>query len=335
MPRIRTRLTDLLHLETPLVQAPIGGATVPELASAVSNAGALGMLSLTWRSADDARELIRQTRALTNKPIGINLVLEWDPADRLAVAIEEKVDFVSFFWGDPGPWIGECHAAGIPVSHSVASPREAVRAVEQGADIIVAQGVEAGGHVWGDVTTMALLPAVVDAVPGTPVIAAGGIGDGRGFAAALALGADGIWMGTRFLLAHETPIHPNYRSRLEGSSVNDTVLTDLFDEGWPNSPLRTLHNSTYDAWISAGKPSPDQRTDRSDVIAYQPDGSDILRYQSDFPTTGVTGDLGAMVQYAGQSVGLIGRSAGAAEIVDSITSEAIEVMSRLNRVAAP
>ena len=327
--QIRTRLTELLSIETPIVQAPIGGATTPELVAGVSNAGALGMLSLTWRSPDEARELIRQTRTLTDKPFGINLVLEWDPSDRLAVALEEKVSLISFFWGDPGPWIDTCHSAGIPVSHSVGSPAEAVHAVDQGADVIVAQGVEAGGHVWGDVTTMALLPAVVDAVPGTPVVAAGGIADGRGFAAALALGADGIWMGTRFLLANETPIHSEYRSRLEQSSVADTVLTDLFDEGWPNSPLRTLRNSTYDAWVDAGRPSPDLRDDRADVIAYQPDGSDILRYQSDFPTLGVAGDLGAMVQYAGQSVGLINQSASAADIVDSITSEAIDVMSRL------
>lgn len=331
MARIRTRLTDLLDLETPIVQAPIGGATTPELVAAVSNAGALGMLSLTWHSPDEARDLIRQTRALTSKPFGINLVLEWDPWDRLEIAIAERVNLVSFFWGDPGPWIEQCHAAGIPVSHSVGSPQEAVQAVAQGADVIVAQGVEAGGHVWGEVTSMTLVPAVVDAVPGIPVIAAGGIGDGRGFAAAMALGADGIWMGTRFLLASETPIHADYRSKLEQSQVTDTVLTDLFDEGWPSSPLRTLHNTTYDAWISAGRPAVEARNDRNDVIAYQPDGSDILRYQSDFPTIGVTGDLDAMVQYAGQSVGIIGTSAPAADIVTSITTEAIEVMGRLGK----
>ncbi|CAN5575657.1 enoyl-[acyl-carrier-protein] reductase FabK [soil metagenome] len=329
MVQLETPLTELLSIETPIIQAPIGGATTPELVATVSNAGALGMLSLTWRSPEEARELIRQTRLLTSKPFGINLVLEWDPSDRLAIAIEEQVALISFFWGDPGPWIADCHAADILVSHSVGSPQEAVRSVEQGVDFIVAQGVEAGGHVWGEVGTMALVPAVADAIPGTPVVAAGGIADGRGFAAALALGAAGIWMGTRFLLAREAPIHTEYRSRLERSSVTDTVLTDIFDDGWPNAPLRTLRNPTYEAWVAAGRPSPDLRTDSEDVIAIRSDGSDILRYQGDFPTEDVTGDLASMVQYAGQSVGLIDRSACASEIVETVTAQAVEVMVRL------
>ncbi len=329
MANLKTPLTELLGIDTPIIQAPIGGATTPELVAAVSNAGGLGMLSLTWRSPEEARELIGQTRLLTTKPFGINLVLEWDPSDRLAIAIDAKVAVISFFWGDPGPWIADCHAAGILVSHSVGSPQEAVRAVEQGVDFVVAQGVEAGGHVWGEVGTMALVPAVADAIPGTPLVAAGGVADGRGMAAAMALGAAGIWMGTRFLLAWEAPIHSEYRAHLESSLVTDTVLTDIFDDGWPNSPLRTLRNSTYESWIAAGRPSPDSLTDREAVIATRSDGSEILRYQSDFPTEDVTGDLASMVQYAGQSVGLVDRSARASDIVESITAQAIEVMTRL------
>ncbi len=335
MATLQTPLTELLNIETPVIQAPIGGATTPELVSAVSNAGGMGMLSLTWRSPEEARDLIRRTKLLTSKPFGVNLVLEWDPSDRLAIALEEKVALISFFWGDPGPWIADCHEAGILVSHSVGSPQEAVRSAELGADFIVAQGMEAGGHVWGDVGSISLIPAVVDAVPETPVVAAGGIGDGRGFAAALALGAAGIWMGTRFLLALEAPIRADYRSRLERSRVTDTVLTDLFDDGWPNSPLRTLTNTTYESWVAAGRPARDLRVDGEDAIAKRADGSDILRYQSDFPTDDVTGDLSAIVQYAGQSVGLIDRTASAHDIVESVTSEAIDVLSRLQSAHKP
>src|SRR5919106_3227358 len=175
--RFDTAFCRLVGIDLPIVQAPVGGITTPALAAAVSEAGGLGMLSITWRDPNTLRALLRDTRARTEKPFAVNLVLEWDPAERLAIALEEGVPIVSFFWGDPTPWVDQVHAAGGLVLHTVASAQEARRARDAGVDAVVAQGWEAGGHVWGTVATLPLVPAVVDAVSPTPPVAAGGFAD--------------------------------------------------------------------------------------------------------------------------------------------------------------
>ncbi len=329
--RFDTPFTRLLGSELPIAQAPIGGASTPALAAAVSNAGGLGTLSLTWRSPAAARALIRETKARTARPFAVNLVLEWDPSERLAIALEEGVRLVSFFWGDPAPYVATVHDAGALVIHSVASADEARRAVAAGVDLIVAQGWEAGGHVWGEVATLPLVPAVVDAVAPVPVLAAGGIVDGRGLAAALALGAAGVWMGTRFLLAEESATHERYRQRLHAAVETDTIHTDLFDVGWANAPLRTLRNPTYDRWDAAGRPPSGARPGEGEEIARNELGEAVLRYASDAPLVGTTGEIGAMVLYAGQGVGLVGRTQPAAEIVREVAAEAAAALDRVRR----
>lgn len=157
--------------------------------------------------------------------------------ERLDVCLQEGVPVISFFWRDPTMLVPRAKAAGAVVMYTVGSAKDAQSAVRSGVDIVVAQGWEAGGHVRGTVATMPLLPAVVDAVMPAPVAAAGGIADGRGPAAALALGASGAWVGTRFLASTEIAIHPHYRERLLSASEGDTVyLEDLFDIGWPRAP---------------------------------------------------------------------------------------------------
>jgi nitronate monooxygenase len=228
-------------IELPIIQAAMGGASCPELTSAVSNAGGLGMLALSWSSADDMRREIRKTRELTGRPFGVNLVLNWPQEDRLEVCLEEGVPIISFFWGQAGPLIEVAHRGGAKVLHTIASADAARRAVDDGADIIVAQGWEAGGHVHGKVATMALVPTVVDRVSGTPVIAAGGIADGRGLAAAMALGASGAWIGTRFLASTEAAIHSRYRDLLncgkrDGHRIRHLVRCLLAGCASPNAP---------------------------------------------------------------------------------------------------
>ena len=236
---LRTPLCGQLGIEHPIIQAPIGGAAVPELAAAVSGAGGLGMLAMTGLEPDQVRQRLEATRALTARPFGVNLILHEAQRPQLAACLEAGVEIVSYFWRllEPGsPYIVEAHAAGALVMLTVGSADEARRAVDAGVDIIVAQGVEAGGHVWGTVGTLPLVPAVVDAVSPVPVVAAGGIGDGRGLAAVLALGAQAGWLGTRFLLADESPVHPTHAELALGASETDTACSRLFDLGWPDAP---------------------------------------------------------------------------------------------------
>src|ERR1700757_1212071 len=203
--RMKTTLCTRVGIEVPIIQAPMRVAVGPALASAVSNAGGLGMLAL-WRfDAETMRKQIRETRALTSKPFGVNLNLEFPQDERLDVCLREKVPVIHFFWREPGALVRRAKEAGAIVLQTVASANMARRTVENGVDVVVAQGWEAGGHVRGTIATLPLIPAVVDVVGTTPVVAAGGIADGRGLAAVLALGAAGAWSAPDFSRARRRP----------------------------------------------------------------------------------------------------------------------------------
>jgi nitronate monooxygenase len=224
-------------------------------------------------------------------------------------------------WGNPSGYIEPVHDAGGVVMHTVGSAEEARRAVASGVDVVVAQGWEAGGHVWSTVATLPLVPAVVDAVAPVPVIAAGGIGDARGVAAVLALGAQAAWLGTRFLLAEEMPIHEDYRRRLIAAAETDPQwYPNLYDVGWPDSPHRALRNSTARAWEAAGQPPDSQRPGAGDVIAHFASGEAIVRYEPAPPMVGTTGEIEALSMWAGQDVALARKSQSAADIVAELVS---------------
>jgi nitronate monooxygenase len=314
---VRTPVCEMLGIDQPIVQAPI--AQVPQLAAAVSNAGALGTVALAW--SDDAGAVVRETAALTARPFGGNFVLTEDHHHRLDQALEAGLRIVTFLWGDPSSYVAPVHDAGGIVIHTVGSAEEARRAVASGVDVVVAQGWEAGGHVWSRVATLPLVPAVVDAVAPVPVIAAGGIGDARGVAAVLALGAQAAWLGTRFLMAEEMPIHEDYRRRLIAAAETDPQLyPNLYEVGWPDSPHRALRNSTANAWEAAGRPPLAQRPGQGDVIAHFASGEAIVRYEPAPPMAGTTGDIEALSMWAGQSVALARKSQSAADIVAELTS---------------
>ena len=314
---MQTAVCGLLGIEQPIVQAPM--VAVPALTAAVSNAGALGMLTLTW--SDPAGDVVRQTAALTDRPFGGNLVLESDQHRRLDEALDAGLRVVSFFFGDPTGYIEQVHEASGLVLQTVSSAEEARRAVASGVDVVVAQGWEAGGHVRGQVATLPLVPAVVDAVAPVPVIAAGGIGDARGVAAVLALGAQAAWLGTRFLLAEEMPIHEHYRHRLIDAAETDAQwYPNLYEVGWPDSPHRALRNSTSEAWEGAGRPPPGSRPGEGDVVGHFASGESIVRYEPAPPMVGTTGDIEAMSLWAGQSVALAKQRQPAADIVAELVS---------------
>jgi nitronate monooxygenase len=314
---VTTPVCEMLGIEQPIVQAPI--AQVPQLAAAVSNAGALGTVALAW--SDDAGAVVRETAALTARPFGGNFVLTEDHHRRLDQALEAGLRIVTFLWGDPSSYVEPVHDAGGIVMHTVGSAEEARRAVASGVDVVVAQGWEAGGHVWSRVATLPLVPAVVDAVAPVPVIAAGGIGDARGVAAVLALGAQAAWLGTRFLMAKEMPIHDDYRRRLIDAAETDPQLyPNLYEVGWPDSPHRALRNSTAKAWEAAGRPPLAQRPGYGDVIAHFASGESIVRYEPAPPMAGTTGEIEALSMWAGQSVALAREAQSAADIVTELTS---------------
>ena len=327
---MKTALCEKLGIEVPIIQAPMGGAAGPSLAAAVSNAGGLGML-VPWRvDIDEVRRQIREMRALTPRPFGVNLNLEFPHEERLAVCLDEGVPIISFFWRDPSHLVPRAKRSGAIVLHTVGSADDAKRAVDCGVDIVVAQGWEAGGHVRGAVATMPLVPAVVDAISPVPVVAAGGVADGRGLAAVLSLGAAGAWIGTRFLASHEATIHPRYRECLLRATENDTVYLDnLFDVRWPNAPHRTLRNRTVEVWEAAGRPPSGSRPGEGEVIATSRSSGPIVRYQSYTPGVDADGDIDALSLWAGQSVGLVSKTQSAGDIVREIADEAQLILKRL------
>ncbi len=328
---MKTDLTRLLGIDIPIVQAPMEGAVGPLLASAVSNAGGLGTLAPWCQHEDSIRQQIRLTKSFTSKPFAVNLNLVSSQQHRLEVCLEEEVPVISLFWGDPGPLAQLAKEAGAIVMHTVGSASDACKAIECGVDIVVAQGWESGGHVKGEVATMPLIPAVVDAVGDVPVVAAGGIADGRGLAAALALGASGVWIGTRFLASEEATIHPDYQARVVAASEDSTVhLQDLYDGGWPDAPHRVIRNSTVSIWEQAGRPQTGERPGQNDIVAHDRSLGEIKRYRSYTPGAEAAGDIEALANWAGQSVAMVGSVKPASMIVQEIHQQAISILGRLN-----
>jgi nitronate monooxygenase len=316
-----------------LVSAPLGpDLSSVDLVAAVSGAGGLGILQAQLDSPDMLRDKIRLIRERTGNPFGVNFLLVFPSEEGVALCLEEKVPVLSFFWGDPAPFVNEVHSSGAKVFHQVGSLHAAVKAAEAGVDVIVAQGLEAGGHVEGDVATMVLVPRIVDALPSVPIVAAGGIADARGLVAALSLGADGVAMGTRFVASVEARAHPRYKDLLLGATEQDTVRTVLFGRDWPNAPHRVLRTPFVEQWHREGTGQAGGAHDETLVGTTLVGGQEIPlpRFASMPPNVEAKGDIDAMSLLAGQGVGLIEEIKPAATIVREIMEEAQQIIeSRL------
>ena len=338
MTRLRTSLCELLGIEYPIVQAPIGSGTSPALAASVSEAGGLGTLAVTWRSVEATRTAIKETRLRTDRPFGVNVVL--DPAakeipteDHLDACLEEGVDVVSLSFGDGTPYVDRVHDAGALLVVSVGSAAAARAAVEAGVDVVVVQGWEAGGHVDSEVATLPLVPRVVDAIEdadagAVPVVAAGGIADGRAIAAVLSLGAAGAWLGTRFVASQEASLHDAYKQRILTAAETETLYSELFDGGWPGTPHRVIKTDTTDDWERAGRPESGERPGEGEIVAEFENGRSVERYDDVLPLPGMVGDLDALALYAGQSAGSVDSLAPADEIVGALVTETTEAIER-------
>ncbi|TML67731.1 MAG: nitronate monooxygenase [Actinobacteria bacterium] len=337
MVRLRTPLCDLLNIDYPILSVGFSRSAVPELAAAVSNAGGLGVLGLSL-SANEISPLVRKTRELTERPFGGNILVadladipDASEADReetrrsIAAAIAERVPVLILFWGDPGPFVAPAHAVGVKLLIQVGSVDEAVAAAQAGVDAVIAQGVEAGGHVKATESIWDVLPRAVEAVRPTPVIASGGIGDGRAIARALQLGAQGVSLGTRFVASEEAWIHNVYKRRLVESQADDTFYGELFDLWWPNAPHRALKRKTYEEWDAAGRPVTGNRPGEGEIIGtFRRPGGDLPwpRYASGMLTPDFDGEPEYAPMWAGTSVDAIDKIQPAAAIIEELVAEA-------------
>jgi nitronate monooxygenase len=331
---LRTPVCDLLGCEHPIVQAGMGGVARSELAAAVTEAGGYGLLGMVREKPELIRREVRAVRERTDRGFGVNLIpYGTDPAlleEELAACFEERVHSLCFFWDVRPDLIGRAKRAGCKVLYQVGRLEDAIAAERAGADAIICQGNEAGGHVHGTVGSIVLLPQVAQAVS-VPVIASGGFATGSGLVAALALGAQAIHCGTAFLATAESFAHDVHKRRIVEAGSEDTVYTDIFAINWPpRSPVRTLRNSVTESW---GGPwlghGPD---DFSRVQVAEEEGRPVYRFSTDSPLRSMAGDLEQLPPFAGQSCGLVTGIRPAAEVIEAIMAEAGQVLARLRRL---
>jgi nitronate monooxygenase len=311
---LETAFTRLAGCAVPIQLAGMGSILSPELAAAVSNAGALGQVTLTG-DVDDATRRLDRLSSLTSKPFGVNLLIPYLDRDVLALAAL-RARVIDFFWGDPDPELVRLvHDAGGLASWQIGSTGEAMAAEAAGCDFIIAQGFEAGGHIRGTLGLLPLLSSVLDAVS-VPVLAAGGIGNGRSIAGVLAAGAAGVRMGTRFIAAAESNAHPDYVKALIAARAEDSVRTNRFHVQCALCP------STHGVLRQAIEAADAFQGEYVAEIEFEGKREQIVRFRGIPPFKGFNGHIEAMACYAGQSVGDVKRVQPAAEIVAELVESA-------------
>jgi enoyl-[acyl-carrier protein] reductase II len=317
---LRTPLCETLGIQYPIFLAGMGGVAYADVCAAVSNAGGMGTLGMAAESPASIRDEMRRVRAQTDKPFGVDLLAALPDSMMRAidVIIEEGARVFVAGLGVPGPIIKKCHDAGLQVWSMCGKVSHAVAAEEAGCDVVVAQGTEAGGHT-GQIAGMALIPQIVDAVS-IPVLAAGSIVDGRGLAAALAFGAQGAWMGTRFIASHEARAHEAYKKRITEIDASDTRVT----KSYSGKPMRVIRNSWTDDWERRPqdiKPFPEQmRISASEMLLLGGPGDELDPARACMP--------------CGQGAGAINDIPSCAEIIERTMREARDTIARLDRLAS-
>lgn len=325
----------ILGFEYGVVQAPLGpDISGPRLVAAVANAGGIGLLRVPDQDNPHVvKELIQQTRKLTSKPFGVGVILDFPHERNLKVILEEKVAVLYTSWGEfPKGSVDEAHAAGVKVIHQVGTVSEAVTAASAGVDAVIVQGVEAGGHVTGKEGLISLLPAVVESLKGAniPVIAAGGIVDARGYVAALALGAQGVSLGTRFVATEESNAHPLYKQKLVEASTHDTAYTTIFGRArWPGAPQRVIKTPFYMKCKDELKEDENelQQPSIGRTVIYGQERV-ISKFAGAAPNGTASGDVESMVMYAGEGVGLIKDIQPAGFVVRSLVEGAKHIIEQ-------
>jgi NAD(P)H-dependent flavin oxidoreductase YrpB (nitropropane dioxygenase family) len=315
---LATRFTERLGVDHPIALGGMGTGTCAALVSAVCNAGGLGVLGKSTLTADGIRREVELIRQQTDRPFGVNFLLAFVDEERFAAGLEARPAVLSYAWPRPeqdlADYFARSHAVGATVMHMVSTAADGRHAADAGADIIVAQGTEGGGHV-GQMASMVLIPQTVSAVPDRPVLAAGGVADGRGLAAALAFGADGVLLGTRFLATPEAPIPQGYKEAIVESDGTDSVLSDVADiisgRDWPGALNRVRRNRFLETWIGREYEVRRRRVELQAHLRRAWEAGDADQ-----------GSIGA-----GQVAGLIDGIAPAADLVRVIAAEAEQIIA--------
>lgn len=318
-----SKLANRLGLHYPILQAPIGSMSGIELAAAVSNAGGLGSLALTWTPKETAVELVRNLHSQTNRPFFVNYVLAF-PLLSLDEVLEVGVRVVTFAWGDPEHLVQKCHDANALVGVQVGTGNGAKSARDAGVDFIICQGVEAGGHVQSTTPLMSLLEDVLRACPDVPIVAAGGLANGEDIARALSAGADAVMLGTRFIATIESRAHALYKQALVDSRAEDAIMTLCFNGGWANAPHRVLRSSTLNLWEDAGCPPIGFRPSEAEIVASNKSGRTVARYDDMPPANDMDGDVLACCLYAGLGCEKIENIPTVAELLPKLWSDCVD-----------
>ena len=308
------------NVSIPIMQAPIGSIASVELAAAVSNAGAIGSLALTWTAPEVAAKILAKLNGLTNRPYFVNFVLAF-PAQAFDAALEANVPVITLSWGHAPELMHRAQARGISVGVQVSTLDGATKALADGADFLICQGIEAGGHVQSSTSLELLLPKIVELAQKTPVVAAGGIGDGNDIHRVMKLGARAVMLGTRFVATVESQAHQLYKTELTKANAVDTAYTICFNRGWPNAAHRVLRNSTLNNWEAAGCPPIGARPGETDVVATYSNGTELLRYDDSPPLRSVNGEVTDCCLYAGLGVEKISDVPTVKELVDRLWTE--------------
>ncbi|HSV31297.1 MAG TPA: nitronate monooxygenase [Atribacteraceae bacterium] len=313
---MRTRVTDILGIRYPILQGGMAWVSTAQLAAAVSRGGGLGIIGAGGMSANELREEIRRAKTLTTEPFGVNLML-LSPviAEQIYVVKEERVPVVTTGAGNPSSLLKEFNQLGILTVPVVASVSLAKRLERSGADLVIAEGMESGGHI-GEITTMCLIPQMVDALD-IPVVAAGGIGDGRGMAASFALGAEGVQMGTRFICTMECMVHERYKQAIIKASDRSTTITGLST----GHPVRSLRNRLSRRFTELEE----RRACREEMEAL---GEGCLRRAA------CEGEIEDGSVMAGQIAGLIHDCMPVGQIIERLIEETKKALFHLERIVS-
>ena len=315
-----------LQTKYPIWNAGMGGGLAgPELVASVSESGCFGVLGTGGLASESVGQLIKETRQLTSRPFGANIILPMSDGQDVAICFDEGVEVLVLFWGDPQPFIKDAHKRGVSLVIQCGNVEEAVYAASCGADAIIIQGTEAGGHVKGELELQSYISEIQHELRDTPLIAAGGIDSGEKIANLIKQGVQAVSLGTRFVASTEARAATRYKEKIVASSAEDTVLTQLYDMGWKNAKHRVIKTPLYEAWHKNGCLGEGDREGEGETIGQIELGSgrtiSVPKYSVFPPISSFKGNEHELPFYAGKSVTGVYKIETARTIVETLVRE--------------